>query len=317
MTKVLITGISGFAGSHLCDHLLEVGGFEICGTYLDEASLSNLDNKESLHLHKLNLLDTQASEKLIKEEKLDYIFHLAALTSPRASIDNPSDTFINNISAQINLLEPLKKLGLTQTKVLIISSAEIYGLVDPKNIPIDEDTPYNPTNPYAVSKLAQDYLGLEYFLSDKIRIIRLRPFNHVGPRQSPAFVISAFAKRIAEIEKGREKVMKVGNLTSKRDFTDVRDMVKAYLMAIEKGKEGDVYNLGSGKSYEISHILNMMTGLSKADIKTEEDPSLLMRSDNPELVCDYSKFNKLTGWTPQIPIEKTLSETIEYWRKVI
>lgn len=317
MTKALITGISGFAGSHLCDYLQSVGDYEICGTYLDDASLSNLSQKEKIHLHKLNLLDTPATEKLIEEEKPDVIFHLAALTSPRSSIDNPSETFVNNIKAQINILEPLKKLNLIKTKVLIVSSAEVYGLVERSDLPIDEETPFNPTNPYAVSKLAQDFLGLQYYLSDKVQVIRVRPFNHVGPRQAPAFVISAFAKRIVEIEKGKEKIMKVGNLTSKRDFTDVRDMVKAYVLAIENGKVGDVYNLGSGKSYEISEILTMMTGLSSVEIKTEEDSSLLMPSDNPELICDYSKFKTLTGWQPEIPIEKTLSETIEYWRRII
>jgi GDP-4-dehydro-6-deoxy-D-mannose reductase len=315
--KVLITGISGFAGSHLCDYLQKVGGYEICGTYLDDTSLSNLSQKDQIHLHKLNLLDAPATEKLIEEEKPEIIFHLAALTSPRSSIDNPAETFVNNITAEINILEPLKKFNMTSTKVLIVSSAEVYGLVKGSDLPIDEETPFNPTNPYAVSKLSQDFLGLQYYLSNKIQAIRVRPFNHVGPRQAPLFVISAFAKRIVEIEKGKEETMKVGNLTSKRDFTDVRDMVKAYVLAIEKGKIGDVYNLGSGKSYEISEILNLMTSLSTAKITTVEDPSLLMPSDNPELICDPSKFEDLTGWQPEIPIEKTLSDTIEYWRRIV
>ncbi len=317
MTKVLITGISGFAGSHLTEYLLSVGNYEISGTYLDEESLKNLPQKDQLKLHKLNLLDKEATEKLIADEKPDMLFHLAALTSPKSSFDNPSETFNNNISAQITILESLRKFDLRDTKVLIVSSAEVYGLVDPANLPIDEDTPFNPTNPYAVSKLAQDYLGLEYFLAHKMKIVRVRPFNHVGPRQAPMFVISAFAKRIVEIEKGHEKVMKIGNLSSKRDFTDVLDMVKAYVLALEKGKLGDVYNLGSGKSYEIAEILEMMKKMSSVKIETEEDSSLVLPSDNPDLVCDYSKFNSLTGWKPEIPIEKTLTDTLEYWRKII
>lgn len=317
MTKALITGISGFAGSHLSDYLLKIGGYEIHGTHLDDAALSNLSQKDKIHLHKLNLLDSPAVEKLIEDEKPDVIFHLAALTSPRSSIDNPSETFVNNVTAEINLLESLKKFNMLQAKVLIVSSAEVYGLVENSDLPIDEETPFNPTNPYAVSKLAQDFLGLQYFLSNKIQTVRVRPFNHVGPRQSPVFVISAFAKRIVEIEKGKEKVMKVGNLTSKRDFTDVRDMVKAYVLAIEKGKIGDVYNLGSGRSYEISEILKMMIDLSTTNVETQEDSSLLMPSDNPEFICDYSKFKDLTGWQSEIPIEKTLSDTIEYWRRTI
>lgn len=240
---------------------------------------------------------------------------MAALTSPKMSFQNPAETFDNNITAQINILEAMK--NLPETKILVVSSAEVYGLVAKEDLPIDEETPFNPTNPYAVSKLAQDYLGLGYFISNKVQVVRVRPFNHVGPRQTPNFVVSAFAKRIVQIEKGKEKVMKVGNLTSKRDFTDVRDMVKAYLLAIEKGQIGDVYNLGSGVSRQIREILDMMISLSKTKIETEEDSALLMPSDNPELVCDYSKFNALTGWKPEIPIERTLQETLEYWRGTI
>lgn len=317
MKKVLITGISGFAGSHLAERFLSIGDYDISGTYLDDSSIANLSQKDRINLHKINLLDAKATEELVAFKKPDLLFHLAALTSPQNSFENPTETFVNNISGQITILEAIKKHNLVDTKILIVSSAEIYGLVSSENLPIDEDTPFNPTNPYAVSKLAQDFLGLQYFLSDKLKIIRVRPFNHVGPRQNPSFVVSAFAKRIVEIEKGREKVMKVGNLTSKRDFTDVRDMIKAYVLALEKGKEGEVYNLGSGRSYEISKILEMMINLATVKIETEPDKSLTRRLDNPELICDYSKFENLTGWKPEIPIEKTLTDTLDYWRSII
>lgn len=315
MNKVFITGISGFAGSHLADHLLNLGRYEVSGTYLNENSLSNLPRKEELKLHKLNLLDAQATRKILLQEKPNLLFHLAAIASPRASISQPSEIFTNNVTSQINILEAIK--DLPETKILVVSSAEVYGLVAKEDLPIDEETPFIPTNPYAVSKLAQDYLGLQYFISNKVKVIRVRPFNHVGPRQAPSFVVSAFAKRIVEIEKGKEKIMRVGNLASKRDLTDVRDMVKAYLLAIEGGQAGDVYNLGSGVSRQIQEVLDMMIAMAKTKIETEEDSALLMPSDNPELVCDYSKFNALTGWKPEIPIERTLQETLEYWRKVI
>ena len=313
MKKALITGISGFAGSYLSENLVS-SGYQVSGSYLTDDSLKNLPNKDKVSLHKVNLLDEGAVEELLGKEKPEYIFHLAALTSPKNSFDDPKNTFVNNVSAQINLLESVCKNKLTDSRILIVSSAEVYGLVPKDDLPIDEDTKFNPANPYAVSKLAQDFLGLQYFHSYKLNIVRVRPFNHVGPRQSPDFVVSALAKRIAEIEKGRENVMKVGNLTSKRDFTDVSDMVEAYRLALEKGEAGQVYNLGSGKSFEISEILDKLLSFSKVKIITEEDQSLMRPSDNPDLVCDARKFEKLTGWKAQIPIEKTLENTLNYWR---
>ena len=313
MKKAFITGLTGFVGSHLA-HLLLENNYKVTGTYINEKSASKFNQEKEVELKQLDLLDEEKTFTTLKTVKPDYIFHLAAISSPRESFKNPKKTFENNISSEINLLEAVKKLDLMETKILIVSTAEVYGHVSPENLPINENTNLNPTNPYAVSKIAQDFLGLQYFLTNKLKIVRVRPFNHVGPGQSPDFVISAFAKRITEIEKGREKVMRIGNLTSKRDFTDVRDMVKAYLLALEKGKLGDVYNLGSGKSYRISEILDLMKKMAKVEIKTEEDPSLMLPSDDPELRCDFSKFNKLTGWNPEIPIEKTLEDTLDYWR---
>lgn len=317
MTKVLITGITGFAGNYLSDYLLKQNKFEVSGTYLNDKSLSNLDNKDSLKLYKVDLLDPQATDKLVQYEKPDYLFHLAALTSAKKSFSDPKETFVNNVSGQINLLESIVKSELFETKILIVSSAEVYGLVGPEDLPIDESTPFNPTNPYSVSKLAQDFLGLQYFNSHKLNIVRVRPFNHVGPKQPPHFVVSAFANKIALIEKGKESVMSVGNLEAKRDFTDVRDMVRAYLLALEKGKSGDVYNLGSGTSHKISEILDILKGMSTTEINIEQDPSLMRPSDDPELLCDPSKFENLTGWKPEIPIEKTLEDTLEYFRKIV
>jgi GDP-4-dehydro-6-deoxy-D-mannose reductase len=313
MKKAFITGLTGFAGTHLARHLISQG-VSVSGTYLTEESASSFSEKDNAQLFQLDLLDEEKTFETIKSASPDYIFHLAAIASPRESFKDPKNTFNTNISGQLNVLEAVKKLELFDTKILVVSSAEVYGHVDPSDLPMDESTPFMPTNPYAVSKIAQDYLGLEYFLTEKLQIVRVRPFNHVGPGQSPNFVVSSFAKKIADIEKGRENLMKIGNLSSKRDFTDVRDMVKAYFLALEKGEPGEVYNLGSGTSYQISDILNMMLGLSTANISTEEDPSLMAPSDDPELLCDPSKFTTLTGWKAEIPIEKTLSDTLDYWR---
>ena len=319
MKKILITGISGFAGSFLAEYLVSQNKGKISGTYLEEASLGNIENvKTKVNLFKLNLTEEKKVFDTLREAKPDFIFHLAALTSPKASFDNPFETIQNNVKAQLNLLEVIRKFKLLNTRILVISSAEVYGIVEKKDLPIDEDTKLMPASPYAVSKITQDFLALQYFLSYGIKIIRIRPFNHIGPRQSPNFVVSAFAKKIAEIEKGKtDNILFVGNLDSKRDFTDVRDMVAAYSLAIEKGEGGEVYNIGSGKSYTISQILDKMLSLSKTKIKIRVDESLLRPSDNPDLVCDRTKFTNLAGWKPEILIDKTLKDTLDYWRNII
>lgn len=315
MKKALVTGITGFAGSFLAEHLVPMGGYEIAGTYLTDSSISNVSSiRNKIKLHKVDLQDFAATKNLISEEKPDLVFHLAALSSPAESFKNPSKFINNNVSAQVNLLEAVRQTKIFP-RILIVSTAEVYGDVSPADLPINEETPLRPGNPYAVSKVAQDFLGLQYFLAHKIPVIRVRPFNHIGPRQSPAFVVSSFAKKIAEIEKGSiEPVLKVGNLAAKRDFTDVRDMVNAYVQILDKGDIGEVYNIGSGSSYKIEDILNKLLSFSDKKIKVERDESLMRPIDVPELVCDNTKIKNATGWQPKIPINQTLRETLDYWR---
>lgn len=319
MKKVLITGITGFAGSHLASHLLSKKEYAVSGTYLLEDSLKTIGTiKDKIRTVRIDLSNQSHVLKLIGEFKPDLVFHLAALTAPGDSFTNPVKTVNNNISLEINLLEAIKTNNFLATKILIVSSAEIYGLVKKEDLPIDEETPFMPTNPYAVSKLAQDFLGLQYFLSHNLKIVRVRPFNHIGPKQSPSFVVGAWASQIAKIEKGKSKpVLMVGNLEARRDFTDVRDMVEAYLLAIEKGEFGEVYNIGSGTSYKISNVLKILLSKSKIKVLVKEDESLLRPSDNPHLICDPSKFKRLTRWTPKIPLEKTLEDTLDYWRNIV
>lgn len=319
MKKVFITGITGFAGSFLAEYLISLGNFAIKGTYLTDESLSLIAGiKDRIEPIKLNLLDDRKVNVLIDKYKPDIVFHLAALTSPADSFQNPAATITNNVTAQINILEAIRKSNLLDTKILIISSADVYGIVDKKDLPIDEKTEFRPTNTYSVSKIAQDFLGFQYFLSYGLKIIRVRPFNHIGPRQSPKFVVASFAKQIAEIEAGEiEPTIFVGNLSAKRDFTDVRDMVKAYLLVAEKGDIGDVYNIGSGSSYGISEILDKLLSLSKKQIKIKIDKSRFRPSDEQELICNRKKITDKTGWEPTIPLETTLKDTLDYWRKII
>ncbi len=318
MKKILITGISGFAGSFLAEYLIQNSSYAIYGTALSNDYPNLSDIRENLQVKKVNLLEAEAVYDLIHEIQPDFVYHLAALSAPVLSFKNPAETIVNNVTAEITVLEAIKKANLLYTKTLIVSSAEVYGIVSSNYLPINETTPFNPTNPYSVSKIAQDYLGLQYYLTYKMPIIRVRPFNHIGPRQVPNFVVPDFARQIAEIEAGkREPIMRVGNLDAKRDFTDVRDMVRAYVMILENGISGEVYNIGSEKSHSIHDILEILRSFSTKKIHIEKDPNLIRPSDNPELLCNASKIKQATKWHCEIPIEQTLKDTLDYWRSIV
>lgn len=314
--KILITGVSGFVGGYLLDFLKKDKNNIFFGTYYFDKDTEYL--KDKVRLTKIDLKNEKEVDGLMAEVKPDFVYHLAAFTSPKDSFSSPNETVLNNISSQINILEAVKNHNLKKTKILVVSSAEVYGNVGKKDLPIDEKTDFNPTNPYAVSKLAQDFLGRQYFLAYGLKIIRVRPFNHIGPGQSPKFAVAAFARKIAEIEKGkRPPVVSVGNLEAKRDFTDVRDVVRAYALLMDKGKEGEVYNIGSGTSHKMLDILNKLISFSNVKVKVETDKSLFRPADNPNLVCDPDKIHNATGWTPEILLGKTLKDTLDYWRDII
>lgn len=317
MKKILITGITGFAGSHLAEHLVSQNSSEIYGTYLTDATHKNLSNvQDRVSLKHVDLTDFAGVKKLIAEVQPDAVFHLAAFPSPADSFKDPASFLQNNINAELFILEALRQAELLQTRVLVISSSEVYGQVKPEDLPLDENTPLRPVSPYGVSKITQDFLGLQYFLTYKMPIIVARPFGHIGPRLSPQFATSAFAKKIAEIEKGkREPILTVGNLDSKRDLTDVRDMVKAYAALMEKGNPGEFYNIGRGESFETKYLLDTLLSFSDARIEVKRDESLLRPNDIPELRCDNTKFQELTGWNATIPLQTSLKDTLAYWRE--
>jgi GDP-4-dehydro-6-deoxy-D-mannose reductase len=319
MKKILITGTSGFAGSHLAEYLVSQNNYSISGTYNTNKTQKNLENiQDSLDLHQIDLTDYEGVKRLVDTVKPEIIYHLAAFPSPAESFKNPSAFLTNNISAELNILEATKALGLLTTRILIVSSSEMYGAVLPDDLPINEDTPLRPVSPYGVSKIAQDYLGLQYFMAYQMPIVRVRPFGHIGPRLSPEFAVSAFSKKIAEIEKGiREPILHVGNLESKRDLTDVRDMVKAYALLAEKGIDGEVYNAGKGESYQMKVLLEKLLSLSSINVEVKEDSSLLRPNDIPELRCDTTKIEGAIGWKAEIPLEKSLEDTLNYWRETI
>lgn len=318
MNSILITGISGFAGSFLAEHLLAQNKFTIHGTYHSEKGLKAIDSlQDKVDLHQVDLSEKTAVTNLIEITKPRFVYHLAALASPALSFKDPAKTVETNITGQIHLLESIRNLSKESIRTLIVSSAEVYGAVEKENLPIDEETPFRPTSPYAVSKVTQDLLGLQYQLSYDMDIVRVRPFNHIGPRQKTQYVVASFASQIAQIEKGeKEPILRVGNLEAMRDFTDVTDVVSAYQAVMEKGESGEVYNIGSGASYKIEEILTKLISLSTSSIKVEVDSALFKPVDIPELVCDRTKITEKTGWVPHVSIDDSLKNILDYWRNI-
>ena len=315
--NVLITGITGFAGSHLAEYILaHHPGVQVHGIIRWRSRMDNVAAiLGKVELHEADLKDMVSLKKVLAACRPERIFHLAAQSFVPTSWRLPAETFMINSVGQINLFESILDLKL-DPRIQIAGSSEEYGMVHPDEVPMKETNPLRPLSPYAVSKVAQDLLGYQYFKSYGLKVIRTRGFNHTGPRRGDVFVTSNFAKQMAEIEKGkREPVIHVGNLDAKRDFTDVRDMVRAYWLAAEKGEPGDVYNLGSGSAISMHELLEMLTALSKTKFRVQVDPERLRPSDVQILLADSSKFRKLTGWAPTIPFEKTLSDLLDYWRE--
>jgi len=313
--KALITGVTGFAGSHLADHCLEKGGVDVYGIIRWRSRTENIEHLQGkITLLECDLRDATSTREVIEEIRPDCIFHLAAQSFVPTSWKAPSECLVTNVIGQLNIFEAVRKTNL-KPRIQIACSSEEYGMTSEKELPITEDTPLRPLSPYGVSKVGQDMLAYQYFMSYKLDVVRTRGFNHTGPRRAPVFVVSDFAEQISDIEKGRkEPVIHVGNLDAERDFTDVRDIVRAYFLALEKGKSGEAYNICSEKSWRIGDMLDKLLSHSRVKIKVQQDSARLRPSDVPRLRGDCSKFRRDTGWTPRIPFEQTLSDMLEYWR---
>lgn len=315
--RVLITGITGFAGSHLAEYTLaDQPEVEVFGIVRWRSRMENvLHFRDKVELIEADVKDMVSLQSCLAHIKPDRIFHLAAQSFVPTSWKCPAETFATNAIGQINLFEAALSLKLSP-RIQVAGSSEEYGQVYPDEIPMKETNPLRPLSPYAVSKVAQDMLGWQYFRSYGLPIVRTRGFNHTGPRRGDVFVTSSFAKQIAEVEKGKRKpVIYVGNLEAKRDFTDVRDIVRAYWLSLEKGEPGEVYNIGSGRSYSVREVLDTLLSLSKVKVKVEVDAKRLRPSDVPILLSDCTKFRKLTGWEPRIPFQQTMGDLLEYWRQ--
>jgi GDP-4-dehydro-6-deoxy-D-mannose reductase len=313
--RALITGITGFAGSHLAELLLGKG-IEVHGIKRWRSKTDNIEHMiDKLHLTEADMRDGHSLVELCKEAEPDYVFHLAAQSFVPTSWRAPADTMETNAVGTIHLLEAIRKLNIDPA-IQIAGSSEEYGLVLPDEVPIKETNPLRPLSPYGVSKVAQDKLGFQYHHSYGLKIVVTRGFNHTGPRRGEVFVTSNFAKQIVEIEKGlREPVIRVGNLEAKRDFTDVRDTTKAYWLSLTKCEFGECYNVCSGKVWVINDVLDLLLKSSKKkDIRIEQEKERMRPSDVEILLGDATKFMEQTGWKPEIPFEKTMEDLLDYWR---
>lgn len=339
--RVLITGVTGMAGSHLAEYALQQNGVEVYGTYRWRSRLDNLEDliragrvnvlaeggnatrgedlRAKAHRGKLNLIegdigDATSMKRVMDVVRPDRIFHLAAQSYVPSSWNAPADTMRINVLGQINLFEAIREVGIDPL-VHVAGSSEEYGLVYPDEVPMKESNPLRPLSPYAVSKVAQELLAWQYFKSYGLRTVVTRGFNHTGPRRGQVFVTSSFARQIALIEKDKkEPVLEVGDLTSKRDWTDVRDTVRGYWLTLEKGVPGEVYNIGSGVARSVGQMLDVLLSLSSVKVDVRQDPCRLRPSDVKILWSDCSKFRAQTGWAPEIPFEQTMRDLLDYWR---
>jgi len=310
--RVLITGITGFVGHYLSELFIK-DGHEVFGTTFSSKDLIS----EKLKIFKCDIRDAAKVKEILSDIKPQQIYHLSAISSPLNSIKNPRTTLDINFYGTMNLIEALRETGL-DSHILFVGSVDEYGAVSEKYIPIKEDCPLNPLSPYAASKTSADMLCYSYVKTYGMNIVRVRPFNHTGPGQRAEFVCSGFAKQIVEIEaKIREPVIYTGNLNVERDFSDVRDIVSAYYLALEKGVSGDVYNICSERTYSIRWILHTLLEFTKLSVEIKEDSSKLRSVDLTFLKGNCSKFRAITGWKSTISFEKTLNDILNYWREKI
>ena len=311
--KVLSIGAAGFVGKYLIRHYQKQSGYEIYATKLANEEIL----EEEIQVFDLDILHKDEIIKLLYVIRPDYIFHLAAQSSVSVAWNNPGLTIDINIKGAVNVLDAVRELYY-KPRILLIGSGEEYGYIEADEVPIKEDNRIRPGNIYAATKACQNMIGNIYSKAYDMKVLMVRAFNHIGPEQSSIFVVSDFCRQVAEIELGRrEPVMYVGNLSAKRDFTDVRDVVRAYSLLIERGQPGETYNVGSGQAFEIKEILEKITALSQRQIKIEIDPNKIRPVDVPIIEADVRKLKEITGWQREISLEQTISETLDYWRNIL
>ena len=313
--RVLVTGINGFVGSHFAEYALAKGA-EVHGSWW-RGGTENIDHLAGrLVLTECDVRDQRSVERLVERTRADFVIHLAAQSFVGVSWKEPANTLVTNTLGQVNLLEAVRA-HVPPPRVLVIGSADEYGWVSEEDLPLTEAAPLRPLSPYAVSKVTQDLLGYQYFKSYGLPIVRARAFNHEGPRRGEVFMTSGFARQIAEMEAGvQEPVLRVGNLTARRDYTDVRDVVRGYWLLLERGESGEVYNLCSGRAWSTRAVVEFLVAEARVTrIEVREERERFRPADVPVIVGDGTKIRKAVGWEPEIAFEQTLRDTLAYWRQ--
>lgn len=317
--RSLITGVGGFVGQHLVAGLLAESSGEVFGIARGPVKWHGPDYCEApaFHLLMADLARPAEVRRAVETARPDHIYLLAAMASPAASFSDPLGTINNNAACVVNPLEAVREV-VPHARVVLVSSAEVYGSSPAGGAVVNEDVAFAPENPYALSKATQDLLGRQYYVAYQLDIVRMRPFNHTGPGQSDRFVTSSLARQIAEVEAGfREPVIEVGNMNTIRDFTDVRDVVRAYQLAAALGVGGEAYNLATGRGTSIQNLLDGLASLSRIPVSVHHDPTRERPADASALVGDASRFCRQTGWQPVIPLAQTLSDILDDWRRRI
>lgn len=313
--KALITGVTGFAGSHLADLLIDTFGWEVHGIRRPRSRVEFI--RYDIHFHEGDITDFCSMLEIISKVKPDYLFHLAAQSFVPLSWEAPKATLDTNIIGTVNVLEGVRRFS-PETTVHIAGSSEEYGMVNPDECPITEQQPLRPLSPYGVSKVAADLLAQQYYRSYGLKTIITRAFNHTGPRRGEQFVTSKIARQLALIKLGEVKpVLTLGNLEAVRDFTDVRDMVKAYMLATERCQAGQPYNIGTGVGHTVAEVVRLLKKVSGVDAEIKQSPQLMRPSDVPRLIADPQPFKWATGWEPQIPFEQTMWDLFDYWMETL
>lgn len=291
--RILVTGASGFVGRHL---VKSTGALD-----LERAG------------GRVDIRDRESLREALGDREFDAVVHLAAQSFVPESFADPEATFSVNFNGTYNLLYVLREVGF-KGKLLYVSSGDTYGLVSPDSLPIQEDHPLRPRSPYAVSKVAAEALCYQWSQTGSFELVMARPFNHIGPGQSERFAVSEFARQIARIKLGRqEPVLMTGDIDVTRDFTDVRDIVAAYVSLLEAGSNSEVYNVCSGKEYSLRSLIGQMLEISGIDVQIETDPNRMRKNEQTRVYGSYAKLHGQTGWQPSIPIGHTLKEVLEYW----